>query len=105
MVEIVGPQLAISGAVMSDTILVDRLTHSLWCVPQPYDRGAMMRIARCLKALKHAIRRLRQDCPIKLEQQRYPCFMNHEIEWPPNASDNEKILPEHDLYWIEKTFS
>ena len=91
IVEIVCPQLAIAGAVLSDSILVDRLIPSLWCVPQPYDRGTMIRIARCLKSLKNAIRQPKQDCQKQLKQPRFPFFT-----WDGNMEYVQEI--KHNLF-------
>ena len=37
---------------------------------------------------------------------RYPLFMNRiDVTWPEGASDVELLQPDHDKYWMEKTFS
>jgi hypothetical protein len=35
----------------------------------------------------------------------YPSFMNHhDLEWHETASDGKCLQPEHDTYWLDKTF-
>ena len=58
LVEIVGPHIAISGAVKGHHVMVDRLTPFMWMVPQPNDRSAMTQLARVFKALKNALAHL-----------------------------------------------
>ena len=54
IVELVGPRIAIHGAIYTSTICVDSLT-SLLLFFQPNDRPAMEKIGRTFKALKEAL--------------------------------------------------
>ena len=60
LVEIVGPHIAISGAVKTQYILVDRLTDLMWMPLLPNNRPAMAQLARVFKALKNGVATLRQ---------------------------------------------
>ena len=51
IIEVVGPNLTISGAVFGKYVYIDRLAHH-WLVQQPNDNDAMIRIAKTLKALQ-----------------------------------------------------
>uniref|UniRef100_A0A1X7VM59 Protein kinase domain-containing protein n=1 Tax=Amphimedon queenslandica TaxID=400682 RepID=A0A1X7VM59_AMPQE len=57
LLELVGPQLSISGAVFGKYVFVDRLVDSVWLVPHQNEE-ATIRVARILKALKDAIREI-----------------------------------------------
>ena len=58
LLELVGPQLFISGAVFGQYVFVDRLVDPVWLVPQ--NEEAMIRIARIFKALKSAIEEIKK---------------------------------------------
>ena len=58
LVELVGPNLIISGAVFGEGVYVDRLVPPLWLVMQPLENAAMIRVARTLKALAKACHEL-----------------------------------------------
>lgn len=60
LVELVGPNLIISGAVCGEGVYVDRLVPPLWLVMQPLENAAMMRVARTLKALAKACHKLQK---------------------------------------------
>ena len=76
LVEIVGPHIAISGAVKVNYVMVDRLTDFMWMVPLPNNRPAMTRLAKVFKALKNALASLIQlyDCPKRKPQPQFPYF-------------------------------
>ena len=59
LLELVGPHLFISGAVYGRYVFVDRLVDPVWLVPHQREE-AMIRIARIFKALKDAIKDIRQ---------------------------------------------
>ena len=76
LVEIVGPHIAISGAVKAKYVLVDRLTNFMWMVPLMNNRPAMAQLARVFKALKNALATLRQfylDRKMEIQPQ-FPYF-------------------------------
>lgn len=41
----------------------------------------------------------------KSGEAKLPIFMNHSIEWPPGASDNQLITQEHDVHWMNELLS
>ena len=51
LMEIYGPNVAISGVVYSDSVCIDKFT-TLSLLFQPHDRPAMIKLARTFKALK-----------------------------------------------------
>lgn len=55
ILEIVGPHLFISGAVLGEGVYFDRLAPGLWLVPQYQCERNMIQIARVLKALKEEL--------------------------------------------------
>ena len=59
IIELVGPRIAIHGAIYTSTVCVDSLT-SLLLFFQPNDRPAMEKIGRTFKALKEALVDLKQ---------------------------------------------
>ncbi|OQR88614.1 Crinkler (CRN) family protein [Thraustotheca clavata] len=44
------------------------------------------------------------DWPGIHNESTYPEFMNSNIQWPPGARTNQKLLMEHDVYWVNKLF-
>ena len=82
LMEIFGPNMAISGAIIvSDSVCVDKFTTlSLLC--QPYDYSANIKFTRTLKALKNALHKLEEHytqlnmylTPEEIEQLQYPVF-------------------------------
>ena len=74
LIELVGPQLTISGAVYGRYVFVDRLVYPVWLVPQ--NQKAMIRIARIFKALKEAIETIQWFNAFKIyaSQPRFPIF-------------------------------
>ena len=54
LIELVGPQLTISGAVFGRYVFVDKLIDPVWLVTQ-HNEKAIIKIARIFKALKKAI--------------------------------------------------
>ena len=54
LIELVGPQLTISGAVFGRYVFVDKLIDPVWLVTQ-HNEEAIIKIARIFKALKKAI--------------------------------------------------
>lgn len=59
IIEVVGPNLFISGAVFGQDIYIDRLA-SVWLVPQTQNHLAMLETARVLAALRRAIGSIKQ---------------------------------------------
>ena len=59
LIELVGPQLTISGAVYGRYVFVDKLIDPVWLVPQ-HNEEAIFKIARIFKALKEAYFKIRQ---------------------------------------------
>ncbi len=41
----------------------------------------------------------------KVGEAKYPIFMNHDIDWPPDAGDNKPITKDRDVYWMNKLLS
>ena len=76
LIELVGPQLTISGAVFGRYVFVDKLIDPVWLVPQREE--AMIRIARIFKALKEAIRKIRQyyTKETRVTWPRFPIFQS-----------------------------
>ena len=74
LIELVGPQLIISGAVYGRYVFVDRLVDPVWLVPQREE--AMIRIARIFKALKEAIGEIKFYHALKIyeSQKSFPIF-------------------------------
>ena len=92
LIEVFGPNMAISGAVFSNTACVDKFTTlSLLC--QPNDYKANISVTRTLKALKNAVHRLKAHykdldthlAPKEVEQLQYPVFRSY------RASDGNTI--------------
>ena len=77
LIELVGPQLTISGAVYGRYVFVDRLVDPVWLVPHQREE-AMIRIARIFKALKEAIRKIRQyyTKETRVTWPRFPIFQS-----------------------------
>ena len=84
LTEVFGPNMAISGTVLSDTACVDRLT-TVSLLYQPHDYKANTRLARTLKALKNALHRLQahyrnlntQLSAEEVDQLKYPMFHSY----------------------------
>ena len=77
LIELVGPQLTISGAVYGRYVFVDKLIDPVWLVPQHNDE-AIIRIARIFRALKEPIGEIRQyyPNPNPVRQPRFPIFQS-----------------------------
>ena len=77
LIELVGPQLTISGAVYGRYVFVDRLVDPVWLVPHQREE-AMIRIARIFKALKEAIGEIRQyyTKETRVTWPRFPIFQS-----------------------------
>ena len=75
LIELVGPQLTISGAVFGRYVFVDKLIDPVWLVPHQR-KEAMIRIARIFKALKEAIEtiQLYHALQVTVTQPRFPIF-------------------------------
>ena len=76
LIEIVGPHMMVSGAVVAKGVHVDRLIRPVWLVHQPYQKHAMICVARVMRALKVQLCDL-VDLYIKakaVEQPNYPFF-------------------------------
>ena len=75
LIELVGPQLTISGAVFGRYVFVDKLIDPVWLVPQ-HNEEAIFKIARIFKALKEAIGKIRQyyENATPVIQPRFPIF-------------------------------
>ena len=72
LVELVGPNLIISGAVFGEGVYVDRLVPPLWLVMQPLENAAMIRVARTLKALAKACHDLQKYSRHGADSSGYP---------------------------------
>ena len=59
LIELVGPQLTISGAVYGRYVFVDKLIDPVWLVPQ-HNEDAIFKIARIFRALHEAIGEIQQ---------------------------------------------
>ena len=76
LIELVGPQLTISGAVYGRYVFVDKLIDPVWLVPQ-HNEEAIIRIARIFKALKEAIGKIQQYYEkVPVSQPRFPIFQS-----------------------------
>ena len=81
VLEYFSPNIAISGAVYSDSVSVDKLT-TLSLLFQPNDYLAMTQLARTFKALKLALHGMKQYCTNlttglsnkEIKQLRFPHF-------------------------------
>ena len=73
LIELVGPQLTISGAVFGTYVFVDKLIDPVELVPQ-HNKEAIFKIARIFKALKDAIRAIRSYDTVlpQIHKPRYP---------------------------------
>lgn len=58
LVELVGPNMTIFGAVHGQYVCIDRLVPTLWLVPHLKQPSVMIHIARVLKAFKEAVNSL-----------------------------------------------
>ena len=76
LIELVGPQLTISGAVYGRYVFVDKLIDPVWLVTQ-HNEDAIIRIARIFRALKEAIGKIRQYYKkVPVSQPRFPIFQS-----------------------------
>ena len=77
LIELVGPQLTISGAVYGRYVFVDKLIDPVWLVPQ-HNEEAIFKIARIFKALKEAYGKIRQyyENATPVSQPRFPIFQS-----------------------------
>ena len=73
LIELVGPQLTISGAVYGRYVFVDKLIDPVWLVPQ-HNKERIFKIAQIFKALKDAIRAIRRYYKVlpQIHMPRYP---------------------------------
>lgn len=77
IMELVGPNLIISGAVYGQCVYVDRLVAPVWLVCQQNNNIEMIRIARLMKALKKALALLDEYYKsVSIPQPRFPCFQH-----------------------------
>ena len=74
LIELVGPQLTISGAVYGRYVFVDKLIDPVWLVPQRDE--AIIKIARIFRALKEAIGEIRgyYEGEPTVTQPRFPAY-------------------------------
>ena len=84
LLELVGPNLFISGAVYGKYVFVDRLVDPVWLVPHQREE-AMIRIARIFKALKDAVTDIREyySRPYPIGQtsyNQYPTVTLHKVD-------------------------
>lgn len=84
ILQIMGPNLIISGIVYGEHVLIDRLAPPLWLVPQPHNNGVMTEIAKVIKALKNAIYSLVSYYDI-LPEVKYPRFPMYQ-SYPDNGN-------------------
>ena len=90
LLELVGPHLFISGAVYGRYVFIDKLIDPVWLVPQ-HNEDAIIRIARIFKALKEAIRKIRQYYwNVPVSQPRFPIFQSF---YKGNIQYKEAIKP------------
>ena len=75
IIEVVGPNLFISGAVFGEGIYVDRLA-TLWLTPQTQNNLAMLKIARVLASFRKAVESITQfyNNLRLIENPRFPAF-------------------------------
>ena len=75
LIELVGPQLTISGAVYGRYVFVDKLIDPVWLVPQHNDE-AIIKITRIFKALKEAYWKIQQyyEKNTKINYPRLPAY-------------------------------
>ena len=92
IIELVGPHMFISGAVMAKKVYVDRLTMPVWLVLQPMNNGAMEHIARVFKSFKVAISQLKNHYnTVAIDQPQYPVFQSYQDE-----SGSTKLIQYYD---------
>lgn len=77
IIEVVGPNIFVSGMAYGEHVYVDRLIPVLWLVPQYNDWKAMKSIAQMLRALKEEIRMLKiYYANLPVLQPRFPFFQS-----------------------------
>ena len=77
LIELVGPQLTISGAVYGRHVFVDKLIDPVWLVPQ-HNEEAIIKIAQIFRALKKTIGEIQgyYEGKLAVTQPRFPAYQS-----------------------------
>lgn len=94
ILEVLGPNLIVSGIVFGEHIYINQLGPPISLVPNPHNSRAMAHVARVLRAVTHAIYRLGvyyDELPAA-PSPRFPVYQSY-----PENEENVRIAYDHQL--------